>query len=168
MEILILGLILVAVMVYASTKIKKRAAEAFEPESIETPAYSLQKPEGFLHVIDSPDHDFEAYSREFNEGDFRVRRAKIEVEVFPDSNPQSIAESIAQNARRSEVISESDSILTVEADEEANETRRFVVYKLVSGRNAVYQLRFAVINEHREEYREKINETLESFILKTS
>ena len=32
MELLIPGLILVALMVYASTKIKKAAAAAFEPE----------------------------------------------------------------------------------------------------------------------------------------
>ena len=66
MELLIPGLLLVALMVYASTRIKRTAAEAFEPETIETDVFVLEKPEEFLNVIN---HDLalelQAYSREF-------------------------------------------------------------------------------------------------------
>src|SRR5258707_9193856 len=66
MELLIPGLILVALMVYASTRIKKTAAAAFEPETIETDTFIIQKPDGFLNVINGdPQYSFEAYSKEF-------------------------------------------------------------------------------------------------------
>jgi hypothetical protein len=167
MEILIIGFILVGLMVYASTRIKKRAAEAFEPEHIETDAYSIEKPEGFLHVIDSPDHDFEAYSKEFDEGDFRLRRGKIEIEVFPEGEFQNVVDSIVENATRAEVRSESQTVSVIEANEEANETRRFAVYKVVAGRGLVYRVRFAVTESYRDEYSDKIEKTLDSFTLKT-
>jgi len=168
MELLIPGLILVALMAYASTKIKKRAAEAFEPELIETDAYRIQKPEGFLHVINSPDHDFEAYSKEFDEGDFRIRRAKIEVDVFRDNDMQGVVKLIRQNASRTEITSETGTVTMVEADEAANEISLNAVYKIVAGAEAIYRLRFAVINRHRDDYSDKIDDTLESFALKSS
>src|SRR4030095_7816250 len=103
MELLIPGLILVALMVWVSTRIKKRAAEAFEPETIESENYSLHKPEGFLHFIDSPDHDFEAYSKEFDEGDFRLRRSKIEVDVLVGTDLSAECEDL--KARSTECVS---------------------------------------------------------------
>ena len=51
MEILIPGLILVALMVYVSTKIKKNAVDAFGEETITTDDFVLIKPEGFLHNL---------------------------------------------------------------------------------------------------------------------
>jgi hypothetical protein len=168
MELLIPGLILVALMVYASTKIKKRAAEAFEEEHIETEKYSLQKPEGFLHVINSPDYDFEAYSKEFDEGDFRIRRAKIEVDVFPGEGLDKVLERLIEGSTRSEVRSRTDTSALIETDEVANEIDQKVVYKFVAGRDTTFRLRFAVSSKHRDDYSSKIDETLESFELKTS
>ena len=167
MEILILGLILVGLMVYASTRIKKRAAEAFEPELIETARYSLRKPEGFLHVIDSPDHDLEAYSREFDEGDFRLRRAKIEVDVFPQYDLDSVVEAIEQAASRSEPRSSSNTVSVLETEEEANEIRLSAVYKFVRSGEDIYRLRFGVLAKHRAEYSDRINDTIDSFTVKT-
>jgi hypothetical protein len=67
MELLIPGLILVALMVYASTRIKRSAAAAYEAETIETDDFVIDKPEGFLHVLNgNPDFEFEAYSRDFD------------------------------------------------------------------------------------------------------
>ena len=83
MEILIPGLILVALMIYASTKIKKSAAQAFEPELIETDAFILKKPAGFLTVIGGdPKLAFESYSKEFGTGEaseFRKATANVTV-----------------------------------------------------------------------------------------
>ncbi len=47
MEILIVGIIVVAFMAYFSTKLKKFTAEQFEREEIESAEFSLVKPEGF-------------------------------------------------------------------------------------------------------------------------
>lgn len=80
MELLVPGLILVALMVYASTRIKRTAAAAFDAEAIETDEYVIQKPEGFLHNLSaSPEYLFEAYSKEFSKEmpAIRVGRATI-------------------------------------------------------------------------------------------
>ena len=68
MEILIVGAIVVALMVYASTKIKRSAAAAFEEETIETDEYSFVKPEGFLNPVEPEGYlAFYAYSKEYGE-----------------------------------------------------------------------------------------------------
>jgi hypothetical protein len=164
MELLIPGLILVALMVWASTKIKKRAAEAFEPETIETENYSLEKPEGFLHVLESPDHDFEAYSREFDEGDFRLRRSKIEIDVLHDTDLRAACESL----RGAAVIEEDEHVCRVECDETANENEFKVFYKLVGAGSRIYRLRFAVLSKHTDTYQRKIEETMDSFTIKSA
>jgi hypothetical protein len=81
MELLIPGLILVALMVYASTRIKRAAARAYERETIANPDFVLVKPEGMLHRVDSR-YAFEAFSREFgNEPAEDVRAATAVVEI---------------------------------------------------------------------------------------
>jgi hypothetical protein len=167
MELLIPGLILVALMVWVSTKIKKRAAEAFEPETIETENYTLQKPDGFLHVIDSPDHDFEAYSKEFDEGDFRLRRSKIEVDVLRDTNLEAAGDDIRANAIGASLTGDG-STCHLECEETANENEFRVFYKLVDTPRGIYRLRFAVLSRHADDYLDKIDHTLESFTIKTT
>ena len=81
MELLIPGLILVGLMVYASTRIKRSAARAFEAETVETAEFTLYKPDGFLSVLNGdPAYIFEAYSKDFGTGDdnnVRAARARI-------------------------------------------------------------------------------------------
>jgi hypothetical protein len=80
MELLIPGLLLVAFMVWASTRIKKTAAAAFDPETIETGEFIIQKPEGFLHNLNGdPKYIFEAYSKELSKvhDNFRIGTATI-------------------------------------------------------------------------------------------
>ena len=82
MEILILGIILVALMAWASTRIKKNAAAAFDAETVVEPAFTIEKPEGMLHVLNgNPDLAFEAYSKEFGTGvmsKMRLLRAELQ------------------------------------------------------------------------------------------
>lgn len=81
MELLIPGLILVALMVYASTRIKRTAAAAWESETIDTEEFTIEKPAGFLHVLNGdPKFIFEAYSREFGvETAANLRAARAEL-----------------------------------------------------------------------------------------
>lgn len=81
MELLIPGLILVALMIYASTRIKRSAARAFEAETIETDEFCIEKPDGFLNVISGdPRFVFEAYSKDFGrDGTENIRRATANV-----------------------------------------------------------------------------------------
>lgn len=91
MELLIPGLILVALMVYASTRIKKTAAAAFEPESVSGAGFTLEKPEGFLSVIGGDSSlEFEAYSREFGTtAGVDARQALVEVRRLTDPEGES-------------------------------------------------------------------------------
>ncbi len=168
MEILIPGLILVALMVYASTKIKKRAAEAFEPEVITTERFKLRKPEGFLHVIDSPDHAFEAYSKESGEGGDRGKRATIEIDILRDVDLVTAREAIRQASSEFDVSEEVYEGCRIETQETASETSRKVVYKLIAAGDSIFRLRFAVLSEHSADYLRRIDETLDSFVVRAT
>ena len=164
MEILIPGLILVALMVWASTKIKKQAADAFETEVIDTDRYSLHKPEGFLHVIGDPDHEIMAYSRDFGLGDkIGVRRATIELDIFPGSDLATVRDTIIQAATAARPDTETDDAYELETDETVNDFAFLAFYKIVAGRSETYRLRFAVLAEHADDYLRRIDETLDSF-----
>lgn len=169
MELLIPGLILVALMVYASTKIKKRAAAAFEPEFIETDTYTLEKPEGFLHVIGDPGHEFIAYSKEFGVGDdARHRQATIEIDVFSNDDLETVCEAISASADSHDVRSRSETTCIIETDETANETTVKGLYKVVATQTAVYRLRFSALAKHADDHLRRMNETVASFTVKTN
>ena len=169
MELLIPGLILVALMVWASTKIKKSAADAFQAELIETDAYSLQKPEGFLHVLGDPEHELRAYSKENGkQSTSGERQATIELDVIPDRDIATVRDAIEMAASRFEVRTESANVCELEADEAATESHVNAFYKIVKSGSSVYRLRFAVLSEHKDEYLRRIQETLDSFTVKAS
>ena len=163
MEFLIPGLILVAVMVYLSTRIKKTAADAFNAESIDADGYSLEKPEGFLHVLGDEKHEFMAYSKEFGEDDnARFHRATIELDGLTETDVASVQKAVCEAAVNS-AVRQAD---VIEADELANETEFRTVYKLAARGSSVYRLRFAVLAEHFDEFSRRIDDTLESFVTK--
>lgn len=168
MELLIPGLILVALMVWASTKIKKTAADAFEPEFIETDAYSFQKPEGFLHVIGDEEHEFFAYSKEFGKGDATgIRQATIEIDVLRGEDLSAVRDSITGSAESFDVTVDTPALAELNSKETANESAVNAFYKIVAAEDAVFRLRFAVLDEHADDYLGRINETFDSFTIKT-
>jgi len=169
MELLIPGLILVALMAWASTKIKKSAADAFEAETIETAGYTLRKPEGFLHVLSDPDHEFYAYSREYGAGtNSTIRRATIEIDIFRSESLADVRDAIKNSATDAEVIRDTSSECELETEETANETSVRCFYKVVGSQSAVYRLRFGAIAEHVDEYIDRINATLDSFSVRSN
>lgn len=55
-------------------RIKKIAASAFDPETIETDEFIIQKPEGFLHNLNGdPQYIFAAYSKEYSKTNDKLR-----------------------------------------------------------------------------------------------
>ena len=167
MELLIPGLILVALMVWASTRIKRRAAEAFDAEQIETDEYSLRKPEGFLHVIGDSGHELSAYSKEYGKGvEPTERQAVIELDVFSSESLASARDRIIETATGSTIRTDAKNICELETEETVNESRVRGFYKLVAGENGVYRLRFAVLSEHADDFLRRIEETLASFSVK--
>ena len=155
-------------MVWASTKIKKTAADAFEPEFIETEAYSLQKPEGFLHVIDDPDHEFNAYSKDFGKGDkIGTRQATIEIDVFRGQDVGAVRDSITESAESFGITVDTPALCELNTEETANESAVSAFYKIVAADDSVFRLRFAVLPEHKDDYLRRIDDTLDSLTIKT-
>ncbi|HUR98049.1 MAG TPA: hypothetical protein VMZ26_08305 [Pyrinomonadaceae bacterium] len=169
MELLIPGLLLVALMVWASTKIKKQAADAFEAEFIETEKYSMQKPDGFLHVIGDPEHELKSYSKDFGKGDNTgIRQATIEIDLFPGSDLRSVRNAITNDAASSEVTTETATAFELNTEETANEIPVKAFYKIVAAEEQVYRLRFAVLPEYVDEYLGRVEEAFGSFTTKTN
>ena len=172
MELLIPGLILVALMVYASTSIKKTAAAAFEPETIETDDFIIQKPDGFLNVIGGdPQFAFEAYSKDFGDAgaeDFRQGTAKLKI-----YNGMSLDEAMANLSKSSdEIVSDISEIIgenryrVVETKrmEKSIELRGF--YKIAEMDGKVYELEITTLKETTEAFMRNIEAMLNSFEIK--
>jgi hypothetical protein len=171
MEILIPGLVLVGFMIWASTRIKRNAAKAFEREEIEAPEYTLTKPEGFLALVDPPDGLlFSAYSRDFgSDAAERLRRATIQLRRFPDAHFDEITERAKIDS--SHVISEHTGIIggrkcaniLVERLEQGVALESH--YKIIAGSRAVYQLVVSVLPEYKDEFQPRLDEILAGFLL---
>lgn len=167
MEILIPGLILVALMVYASTRIKKNAARAYEREEIETDEFSIVKPDGFIiPVNDTSELAFEAYSKEFgrDEAD-KIRQAAISISVFDGRNLAEVRGQTLRGIDESNVRTDANKdVVAVERTEDG-----IVIddsYKLIEKNSRVYRLQISVLREHKNEYSRKTQEMLDSFAVR--
>lgn len=171
MEILILGLILVALMVYASTRIKRSAAQAFEQEPIETDEFTLIKPAGFLHLINGdPAYKFQAYSKEFGtENASNRRQATVDLCLISDKTLENVCEEAkasgkllsAKNFQFDEMKSCSMEIERSENGIELND--RFFIVETGRG---VYELRTSVLKDHIAVLSRKIDEMEGSLTIK--
>jgi len=166
--ILISGLILVALMVYASTRIKKTAAAAFEPETIETDDYVIQKPSGFLHNLNGdPQYEFETYSRELGGDAESIRQGRVRLRLRDGLTideavvdlPGPITEDIIEviGSRRYRVI---------ETQRTENDSALEVTYKLAEKGGRVYVLEAIRLAETSDEFTRKIEAFVGSFELK--
>lgn len=170
MELLIPGLILVALMVYASTRIKRSAARAFEAESIETDRYSIEKPDGFLNVVSPPPGlELEMYSKEFGEGDAKNhRKVRVELSVANDRRDRVVAEtrqSIDVDSELNEVIGDHKYVLIDgRATVEGFDRRCF--YKIGGSGTDMFVLKIAALAETNDETLRKIDLIRESFEIK--
>ncbi len=172
MEILIFGVILVALMVYVSTKIKKSAAQAFEPELIETEDFKITKPKGFINPIneDSP-VAFEAYTKELGENDAKnFRQAQANLRIITDSN----FEAVCGNAKASadKILSgsafENPRVYLLKSERIEKDITIVSLWKIVENiqKRKIYELQISVLEAYREDYAARINEMISSFIVK--
>jgi len=172
MELLVPGLILVALMVWASTRIKKNAAAAFDAETVENEFFVIRKPEGFLHVLnDSSGLAFRSYPKEFGKvGDRDVRRATIEIERNVGTTVDEMKERIETSA---------ESISSFEAYLDGGEKAAWLITteiidggefevsrKLVKRGADVWEARGTVLSDHRGELAETIEGALDSVRVK--
>lgn len=172
MELLVPGLILVALMVWASTRIKKNAAAAFDAETVENDQFIIQKPEGFLHVLnDDSGLAFRSYSKDFGKvGDKEVKKATIEIEHHAGENIDQIKAAVEGNV---------ESIASFETYLDGGEKAAWLIStdivdggefvvtrKLVTRSSDVWEARGAVLSDHREEFEEIIEAALDSVRVK--
>lgn len=172
MELLIPGLILVALMVWASTRIKRTAAAAFDAERVETQDFTIEKPEGFLHVLnDDSGLAFRSYSKGFGKvGTRDVRQATIEIEKHHHTEIDKAKERIEREA---------ESIRSFEAyidggERAARIRSMFIVdggefersHKLVTRGSTVWECRGSVLSDSSDELSSKIEEMLDTLRIK--
>lgn len=171
MELLIPGLLLVALMVYASTKIKKTAAEAFEAETIETDAFILEKPAEFLNIINrDPALELDVYSRDYGlEHASEVRQARVEIRRFENSTIDEAVERIRDSATVksdiAEIINERKYRL-IEAERIEKGIGYREIYKIAARGATVYELKVIALEDANEDVTRRIETIVASFILK--
>lgn len=172
MELLIPGLILVGFMVWASTRIKRNAAQAFEPELIENGEFSLMKPEGILSKVD-PEEGLmlSAYSKDFGkDAAERVRQLTVQIKKFDDAHFEDICERAEADA--DPLISEQRGIIdqrrcaTIVIGRSEGDVEVETTYRIIGGENAVYQLSVTVLPEAKDDFISRIDGLVGSFALK--
>jgi hypothetical protein len=176
MEIFIVGLILVALMVYASTKIKKVAAEAFERETIEAEDFTISKPKGFIHPFNETSaFAFEAYTKDFGAepaSDFKQSRATLR--IISDSTFEAVCKDAKKSADK--ILSknyvgnapEGQKIFLMESEKAEKEVSFFTFWKIIESRQRkkIYEFRVSVLEDNREKFEDETSELIETFTVK--
>ena len=169
MEILILGGILVALMVYASTRIKRSAAGAYEAERVETDDYSITKPEGFI-IIENEDAKvlFAAYSKDYGTDDAdTVRQVSAQLKIHRGVSLERVSVPLKETAER--VIDErhlAGPSMILEVGSLQAGVPVETEYRLIQKGDDTYEFSVAILPENREANDTAINNLLSSFELK--
>ena len=176
MEIFIVGIFVVALMVYVSTRIKKSAAQAYEPEMIEAEDYRINKPAGFINPVndDSP-FEFEAYTKDFGTDEAKnFRQARAKLRAISDSSFDAVCKYAKQSAGKitsknfSENVARGQRVFLLEAEGTEDNVPIFSAWKIVESRERrkIYELQISVLQEYKTEFADEIAEMIESFVVK--
>ncbi len=176
MEIFIVGIFVVALMVYVSTRIKKSAAQAYESETIEAEDFTINKPAGFINLVndDSP-FAFEAYTKDFGTDeakDFRQARARLR--RISDSSFDAVCKNVKQSAGKilsknfSENAASGQRVFLLETEGVETNVAVFSAWKIVESRKRrkIYELQISVLEEYKKNYADEVAEMIESFAVK--
>ncbi len=170
MEIFIIGGILVGIMVYASTRIKRSAAQAYKPETVEKDDFSIEKPEGFLYPLrDKPDFPFEAYSKLYGDKTTRnIWQARIRLRIHEGRALNRIVretkklEKMSGEKKLSDLPTNQKGIIlrtTKTIDDEGYNISR----KIVETPKNTYELRTTMLAPYADDYTDRICEMMKSF-----
>jgi len=174
MEIWIIGGIVVIVMVLISTKIKKTAAKAYEPETVETDEFSIRKPEGFLHPVRRrTEYPFEVYSKAYG-GERGTRNIWRAMAVLIALDGQAI-DRILKDASKEETFTAKDISQTdlgrecvSRSEKTEDEIEYAVLRRIVESRKLgkTWELRVTMLRKHEPEYAQRGAELLASLDIK--
>ena len=175
MEILIIGIPLVILMVYLSTRIKKSAASAYEPETIETDDYVLVKPEGFISPVGAASaFVFEAYSKDFGESDEteKLYRAQAKLRIAANENFAVYSERAKQtfdeilSAETVGAAQNGRKICLLKGEKRDNGVSTIEYRKIIAGESRIYDLSATVLSDAADAYAASIEKLVESFRVK--
>ncbi len=168
MELLIPGLALVALMIWASTKIKKQAAEAYAEEVVTTDRFTITKPEGFIIPLneDSP-YLFEARTKEHE----TIRRESIPASAVTviernDASFEAVVDETRTNADKvvdEDHHREGSPVCVINTEESDGESVYAVIYKIVDLGDRSLVLRVRTLPEQSEELLRKVDTMVRSF-----
>ncbi len=175
MEILILGGILVALMVFVSTRIKKNSAKAFEREKIETEDYSIYKPEGFIMPVRfKSDFALEMYSKDKGEEKAgTINQAWATLKIFKKDNFAEICRRAKQTAAK--IISEETArdgglnYFFMHGTGAEETVGKEIFYKIIEDTKsgAIYELQSSVLNDYLETHSSKVSAIMQSFTVRS-
>jgi hypothetical protein len=170
MEILIIGVIVVALMVYVSTRIKRSAAEAFAEETIETDEFTLVKPEGFLSPVETEDFlAFYAYSKDYGEEDSaeKMRQGLIKLKILAGKTAPETVKDIKKSLDT--VLSEErpdEKTFLLRGEKSENEVEKVFYHKIIAKNEKIYDLEMSVLNDYLENYAERAEKLQADFRVK--
>lgn len=159
-------------MVYVSTRIKKSAAAAFEPEVIETDEFSITKPEGFLYPLNSDSGlPFEAYTKEFGEDEAKkIRHARAELTVHTGTGLDDLVQNVkgsAENLLAAETVKQNDrKVALLDSEETESGVGMAVFHKIIENGRGIYDLKISVLEDQKDVYLSRIEAMRDSFTLK--
>jgi hypothetical protein len=170
MEILIVGILVVALMVWASTRIKRNAAAAFDAETIDTDEFTLQKPDGWLSKVEPTlPYVFEAYTKDFaeepNQG-VRLGTAVIEKGIGSEDEIARVA--IGEGVVTDDLpeIVGAKHYRIIELTRSSDEIDELEWLKFATTNGTVYTLRVTALAETTDEFRRNIESMVDSFEIK--
>lgn len=174
MEILIVGLGVVALMVFVSTKIKKSAAAAYQPETIETEEFRIYKPEGFIHPLnDDSGYAFVANSKEWGKNEAsKFRQAKAVVRVISNSDFKIVCENAKKSSgkvKAKQFVKSApvgQKIFLLEGETSESGVKIFTFWEIIESGKKIYELKIAVLEAYAEDFAERINAITASFNVK--
>lgn len=173
MEIFIIGAVIVVLMAYVSTKIKKTSAAAYAPELLNAAEYSVVKPDGYI-VPWNEESAFKALSKEMgkSKGAEKLYRSSAELRIFDDLS----FDEVCRGARKSvkNVVSEESAreddmrFCFMHGKALKDDTDMEVYYKIVENQatGKVFELQVSVLSEAMEDYGAKASGILQSFNVK--
>ena len=172
MELLIPGLILVALMVWASTKIKKSAAQAYEAESIETEQFAIEKPDGLISLADPEDGLlFSARSKDLGRDEAEdLHHVVAEIAFISGTTLEGMKTMVGHGEEK--IVSETPltiggaRCLALETEALNGMVRIRKFYRWIEAADGIFQLAVVVLADHREEYGERIESMAASFRIK--
>lgn len=169
MELLIPGLILVALMVYVSTRIKRSAADAYQQERIDADEFSVTKPDGFI-IIENEDAKvlFAAYSKDYGSEDAdAVRQVSAKLKIHRGSSVERVVVPIKETAEH--IIDErhlAGHSVVLETESLESGVPVETEYHFMQKGDDTYEFSVAALAETKEANLTEINTLLSTFELK--